>query len=59
MGKLLKQPSPRPSQTRLRKQQPRKKQTLRELNRLLANEHDELLRKARTNCVKLTGRETL
>jgi hypothetical protein len=49
----------RPAKTLAPKTRSRKRPTLRDLNRLLASEHDELLRRARANCLRLTGRETL
>jgi hypothetical protein len=59
MGKLLKRPSPRSAKGKSRKLLSQRPKTLRELNRFLTREHDEILRKARANCLKLTGKETL
>lgn len=55
----MKQPSPKTLKVRSRKRQSQKPKTLRELNRFLTQEHEDILRKARANCLKLTGRETL
>lgn len=36
-----------------------KKPTLREVNRWLSQNHEQIMRKAKENCLRLTGRETL
>lgn len=65
MGKLVQRGPKSPAGRRAKRAAPTarvgasKKSTLRQLNRELAERHDEILRKAKENCRRRTGQETL